>query len=383
MQQGARGGVAPACSSGGAALDNLPMCGERPITESQADRHRDPAVIARCARIAARIFERRQVAFSTAHREGGWSNATWSAGGLVLRIALEAGGADLRREARLASLLPPQVGYPEIVETGVTEGLEWMLARQVAGHNLGEVWPVLDWGARATALRGLWARAQAIHAVDASLAAAYARSESPFYAPDAARAAAQLARLQGAGLLTSAQVAALSRALDSLWAALSLAPRVLNHGDLCPENALWKGGRVVALLDLEFAVVAPVELDLNELVKVAYAPPEIPDPLPDPGGSGCRCLRKVVTDIAVAGTSAAGSAERLLGFAILLEMWALEKWLSEWDGCEPYVDWQPYRTLTALADGSGGYLAPVLAQLAAAQRAWPTEETAQEPRSVL
>jgi aminoglycoside phosphotransferase (APT) family kinase protein len=337
--------------------------------ESAADRHRDPDSIAKCARIAARIFDRHQVDFSAARREGGWSNATWSAGGLVLRISVETGSERILREARLASILPPEVGYPPIVETGVTEGLEWMLAEEVAGRNLAEIWPVLGWEARTAALCELWAKARAVHSVDVLLAEAYANGESPFYASSAAEAAGQLARLEEAGVLASSQVAVLSKALDRFWAAVTLAPRVLNHGDLCTENALWDDGRVVALLDFEYAVVAPVELDLNELLKSAYAPPETADPLLDPDGSGQERLRLVVTDIAVATISTPDGADRLLGFALLLDLWSMEDWLSEWDGREPYVDWASYRALAALADGAGGYLAPVLARLGAAREA--------------
>ncbi|MBC8444851.1 MAG: aminoglycoside phosphotransferase family protein [Chloroflexi bacterium] len=333
---------------------------------SAADRYRDAASIARCARIAARVFERHSVDFATAHREGGWSNATWSAGGLVLRIAVEAGAKDILREVGLASVLPPEVGYPSIVETGVTEGHEWMLSKQVSGRNLGEIWPVLDWEARTSALCQMWARARAVHSVDVALAAAHTRQESPFYASSAAEAAGQLARLQEAGVLEPGQVTVLSHTLDRFWPALASAPHVLNHGDLCTENVLWRDGKVVALLDLEFAVLAPVELDLNELLKAVYAPYERPDPLPDPDGSGLEGMRRAVTEIAAATASSPGGEDRVLGYALLLDLWSMENWLSKWDGREPYVDWAPYRALTSLTDGAGGYLAPALARLGAA-----------------
>ena len=341
------------------------------MIEPAADRYRDPAGIAKCARIAAHIFERHQVGFSTARREAGWSNATWSAGGLVLRISVETGTEHILREARLASILPLEVGYPPIVETGVTEGLEWMLTKEVAGRNLGELWPVLDWEARTTALCQLWDKARAVHSVDVLQAEAHVRNESPFYASSAAQAAGQLARLQEAGVLASGEVAVLSKTLGRFWAAVGSAPRVLNHGDLCTENAPWNDGGVVSLLDFEYAVVAPVELDLNELLKSAYAPPETDDPLPDPNGSGQERMRQAVADIAVATISTPGGADRLLGFALLLDLWSMENWLSKWDGREPYADWAPYRALTALADGAGGYLAPVLAHLGITREAQP------------
>jgi len=333
------------------------------MIEHEADRHRDPASLDRCARVAAGAFARHGVDWAGAKREGGWSNVTWSAGGLVVRVSIETGEQDILREAQLAAVLPPEVSYPPIVETGVSEGLEWMLTERVAGCNLGELWPTLDWEDRITALGQLWALAQAVHSVDLALAKPYARAFSPFYASSAAQAAGQLARLREAGVLARDQVAVLSQALDRFWAAPDAARRVLNHGDLCTENALWNQGRVVSLLDLEFAVGAPVELDLNELCKIAYAPPERPDPLPDPDGSGKERLRRAVNEIAADTISSPGGADRLLGYALLLDLWSMENWLSKWDGRAPYVDWAPYRALTALADGVGGYLGPVLKRL--------------------
>lgn len=333
------------------------------MIESEADQFRDPAAVARCARVAARVFERHNVDFLTAQREGGWSNATWSAGGLVLRVAVATGTEHLRREAWLAAFLPPEVGYPPVVETGVTTGLEWMLTKRIAGRNLDDAWPTLDWEVRAAAIDQLWGRIQAIHSVDPDQIAARVPHESRFYAPDPEQAAQQLARLGRRNVLTCDQVAVLSTVLDHFWPALRGAPRVLNHGDLCRENALWHDGRVVGLLDLEYALLAPVELDLNELVRIAYGPPETPDPLPDPDGSGLERLRQTVGDIVVSTVSPTGGADRLFGFSLLLDMWVMEEYLSEWDGTEPYTDWACYQALTSLADGRGGYLAPVLARL--------------------
>jgi scyllo-inosamine 4-kinase len=338
------------------------------MIEIPADRHRDPARIAKLTNIAADIFARHEVDFGVAQRAGGWSNATWLAGGLALRISVELGTDNIRREARLASLLPPEVGYPQIIETGVNEGHEWSLAKEASGQNLGELWSVLDWDNRIVALRQLWDKAQAVHSVSVSAASTYTRKHSPFYASNAEEAEASAARLQEAGVLASRQVAVLVDALDRFWTALPSAPRVLNHGDLCRENVLWHDGQVVALFDLEFAVIAPIELDLNELLKCAYAPPERDDSLPDSDGAGLQRMQEAVADLAVAALANPGGTDLLLGYAILLELWSMENWLSKWDGQEPFDDWQPYRTLTALADGAGGYLAPVLARAAASLR---------------
>ena len=176
-------------------------------------------------------------------------------------------------------------------------------------------------------------------------------------------ARASLNRLIGHGVLASNQAGVLEQLLDRFWKALPSAARVLNHGDWTFENAIWHEGRVVALLDFEFAVIAPVELDLNELVKCAFAPSEWNDPLPDPDGAGLKRMRAAVTDLAIPLLSHPGGKDLLTGYAILLELWLLEDWLAHPEGEGPLEGWQPYRMLVSLAGGGGGYLAPLLTQL--------------------
>lgn len=55
--------------------------------------------------------------FSAARRAGGWTNAVRLADGLALRLSTTQRDNSLLREARRASLLPPAVGYPPLLET--------------------------------------------------------------------------------------------------------------------------------------------------------------------------------------------------------------------------------------------------------------------------
>jgi hypothetical protein len=50
----------------------------------------------------------------------------------------------------------------------------------------------------------------------------------------------------------------------------------------------------------------------------------------------------------------------LLGYAILLELWLLELWLAHPEGEGPLEQWEPLCRLRSLADGTCGYLAPLL-----------------------
>jgi aminoglycoside phosphotransferase len=333
------------------------------MSTNPPDHHRDSETMERLKNTAAGIFARYGVDFATAKRAGGWTNATWIAGGLVLRMSVRQGGENIRREARLARLLPEEVGYPTILETGCSDGNEWSLSREIQGTDLGKVWHELDWDERTSALRQLWQKILAVHSVDIRATADLARKQAWFNATNAEDARAALRRLVRQGLLTSAQVAVLNRALDRFWETLPGSLCVLNHGDLTIENTLWHAGRVVSLLDFEFAVIAPAELDLNELVKCAFAPPERQDALADPDRTGLQQLRQAVSDLAMPVLNHPGGKELLQGYAILLEVWMLEDWLAHPEGEGPVEQWQPYRMLLSLADGQGGYLAPVLGRL--------------------
>ncbi|SHG81634.1 Phosphotransferase enzyme family protein [Streptoalloteichus hindustanus] len=134
-------------------------------------------------------------------------------------------------------------------------------------------------------------------------------------------------------------------------------PTVLNHGDLCAPNTLWHDGAVTALLDLEFAVVAPLAVDLNEIVKIAFAPGDPDERAP---------LRDVVTRIAEDSLAAAGGPDVLVGYSIMLEVWLMEQELAAGavDDDVDETDLANASTmLTAFAEGDGGYFAPLFAAL--------------------
>ncbi|MBI3971760.1 MAG: phosphotransferase [Chloroflexi bacterium] len=328
-----------------------------------ADEHRHPAAVARVTAIAGAILVRHGVDVRTARRAGGWSNMIWLAGGLAIRVAVAPGTEDLLREARLVALLPPAVGYPQVVDSGVAEGHAWVLVWEAPGTSLAAAWAGLGWDERARAMLELWEKAEAVHAVGGAEVGRHARPESPFYAGSRPAADAQIRQLEERTVLAPAQSAVLRATLDRFWGALPAGRPVLNHGDLGTANALWYRGHVSCLLDFEFAVLAPVELDANELLGAVYGPRERSDPLPDPDGTGRRLLQDAVTRAVLPALREPGAADRLLGYAALLQLWSMHHDLAHWDGRDDFTTWQPCRALTALAAGDGGYLAPVLSRL--------------------
>jgi hypothetical protein len=332
------------------------------MSETPSIQHNERKTMARLYKIAADIFAHNGIDFARAKRAGGWTNATWLADGRALRLSFKPGSDAIRREARLAALLPLEVGYPTVLETGITEGYEWCFSMEIAGESLGEVWPRRNWNERITALRQLWQKAQAVHSVELSAAGDFVRHQAWFNVIDPEQAAAQAASLAHQGILSAGQADVLDEALFKYWTALNTAKCVLNHGDLTLDNALWNEGQVVALLDFEFAVIAPAELDLNEVVKCAFGPVEAGDPLPDPDGACREQLQQAVFDLAMPVLDHPGGKDLLLGYAILLELWLLVDWLAHPEGEGPIEQWQPYRRLVSLADGKGGYLASILAR---------------------
>jgi len=80
------------------------------LIEMPSDHYRDREMLELLKSIAAGIFARHGVDFTTASRAGGWSNITWLAGGLALRLSTRQGNARIQREAKLAAILPPGEG---------------------------------------------------------------------------------------------------------------------------------------------------------------------------------------------------------------------------------------------------------------------------------
>jgi scyllo-inosamine 4-kinase len=305
--------------------------------------------------IAASIFSRHGIDFAAVRRAGGWTNAVWLTEELVLRLSTKKERKNLLYEARLSAFFPSEVGYPRVVDTGTAAGYAWTLAKKLPGKSLGDAWEDLHCEERVIALQGLWARAQAVHSVPCVDIAAIASRRAWFNSTNPEEAEVSLTRLAREGIFAQAEAFVLQDALTHFWEVLPSAPCVLCHGDLTMDNAIWHEGRVIALLDFEFAVLAPVQLDLNHLVKKAFGPDEASTDMHE-----AQQLRQAVKELALPTMVQPSSKALLVGYAILLELWLLEEWLAHPEGEGPLEQWSPLRRLRLLADGSGGYLAPLL-----------------------
>jgi scyllo-inosamine 4-kinase len=305
--------------------------------------------------IAAAIFAGHGVDFATAERAGGWTNTVWLAEKLVLRLSTTKDNENLLRESRLATLFPAAVGYPPIVETGRMDGFAWSLAVRLPGISLEEAWEDLLCEERTPALQELWERAEGVHSVPVTQVPTFVPRRAWFNSTDAAEAEAGLARVIAAGIIADSEGQVLRNALERFWCLLPAAPYVLCHGDLTRGNAIWHAGHVTSLLDFEFAVLAPIQLDLNHFIKHALGPSEVFDS----DRQGDIQLRRAVKELALPLLTQEGSFDLLMGYAILLELWLLELWLAHPEGEGPLEQWEPLRRLRSLADGRKGYMAPL------------------------
>src|SRR5690606_19600804 len=133
--------------------------------------------------------------------------------------------------------------------------------------------------------------------------------------------------------------------------AAPLVEQTVDHGDLALMNALWDG-EVVALLDFEFAVLGPVEIDLCRLVCEACVSEE--------GRRVDSEAGAAAVEIAARHMDPVHGRALIHGAAVLDQLRDLGIWLAHDRAEERVEDWRPFRLLTDLLDAEGGYLAPLL-----------------------
>lgn len=214
---------------------------------------------------------------------GGWTNCVFAANGLVLRCTANIESGRLRRETGLAKLLPVEVGYPEIVDSGSTDGCDWMLCKRVSGTNLENAWEKLSWEERADALEQFWKRVKQVHSLSIEAVRPYV-NETLWYISTMDSALREAEMLRERNVLNAAQCELVKGYIYRFEAALKRAKCVPVHGDLTPANAMWNEGKIVALMDFECAVIAPKEADLMMLLNTAFERSDLPEAESDAEG---------------------------------------------------------------------------------------------------
>ncbi|WP_223148568.1 phosphotransferase [Auritidibacter ignavus] len=151
--------------------------------------------------------------------------------------------------------------------------------------------------------------------------------------------------------LSSTQQARLRDILEEYFQASPLARQVVNHGDLALMNALWCG-EIIALLDFEFAVLGPVEIDLCRLICEAYVSEDGQRVESEAGAAA--------VEIALSHMDPAHGRALIHGASVLDQLRDFDIFLAQESAEERIEDWRPSRLLTGLLDIEGGYLAPLL-----------------------
>ncbi len=207
-----------------------------------------------------------------------WSNDTWLTGGSVLRVCWRGDRDRLVREGMLLDSLPASVPHATVLAAGCTEGLTWMVVRRLPGERLDLAWPRLSGRERRAAVVGLAGALKALHgwkppsAVWAELRqAALAVPVMPDDIVGAGIVPLPIPRLfplldwleeqPGMDSDLGGRVRMRVEELRPLVSDAEFEDGAVVHGDASFANVLWHEGRLVALLDLEWARVGPPDLE--------------------------------------------------------------------------------------------------------------------------
>ena len=217
------------------------------------------------------------------------SNDVWRIGPAVVRVCWRGDRERFAREAAVTRALPPGVPYPEVLDTGDDGDLAWQVTRFVEGVPLATMWHGLSRAERRDAVHQLGNALAALHAhrfpadVVAALAAPRPVGDAsavigaditPLPLP---RAELLLTAARREGRADEALLDDVAARFRELADADPLADASLNgtvtcvHGDAHLGNALWKDGRLTALLDFEWVRLGPPDLELEPYLRADTA----------------------------------------------------------------------------------------------------------------
>lgn len=205
-------------------------------------------------------------------RARSYANEVWVGELVVVRInhVGQLGGdpARLLREAVIASRVPPEVRYPEIVSAGGTGEMAWLITRRVRGIELGRAWATMSSRAREHAIRQLAGCLAALHATPCD---DVGRDLDPPHTLPLEPMLALVERVIEIGCdpVVCREAAAF---VSARWQAFDESGVGLVHGDPHFENVLWDGSRVSALLDFEWSRRSWIDCDLEILLSIAEDP---------------------------------------------------------------------------------------------------------------
>lgn len=308
-------------------------------------------------RLATKIFNKYGLDFKTATRAGGWTNAVWLNGKLALRVSFKKGSDRIRREVSLSEYLPEIVGYPVNIEVGLMDGYEWSLSKRIQGKNLSEIWSNLNWKKRGEIIEQITRMIEQLHKVDVCKIENLSCEKAWYTSFNPQETSSCLERYKDYKVFSSEQIDVFHDILERFWEKHNSAMKVLNHGDITMDNMLWANDKILSLMDFEFSVIAPSELDLHALINLAF--------FSDEGSLESNSnsqefgqYKKDVIELLKPMLANSYSADLILGYAFLYRQRFLEFWLENPKGKLEELD--AYKKLLSLADGEGGYLSEII-----------------------
>ena len=307
-------------------------------------------------KIAADIFSQYGLSFETAQRAGGWTNAVWLNGDVVLRLSKERGSDRIRREVERTKALPPSVGYPRSIATGIIDGYEWSLAERIQGQPLSNIWDKLSWVEKAIAVRQILAIMDGVHSVAVSKIEHLTLRTAWYNQFDKDSSFADIERYVERKIFTPQQGRVLRDILERFYFWKNRADCVLCHGDITMDNLLWHDGNVVSLLDFEHSVIAPCQLDVHSLVNLALVPHDVVL-LVEPGPGAVQYVKEMIALFAPYLSEQCGK-DLFLSYNVLFRQRFLEFWLANPE--KEIGECDAYQKLLSFCDGGGGYLMGLL-----------------------
>lgn len=211
------------------------------------------------------------------------SNDAWAVGDTILRVCWRGDPGRLLREAAVVAALPDSVPHAEVLDAGEVDSLTWMRTRRLRGDALSTRWPSLDpssqrdaIGQVARALRALhaWTPPEGVEEIirrrpaTPDLDSVIGVDLNPLPVDRALRLVPAARALAGVDPGLIDEVADRLAELRHLDPFTHGGDTTVVHGDAHLANVLWHEGRIVALIDFEWARFGPPDLELQAFCRL-------------------------------------------------------------------------------------------------------------------
>jgi hypothetical protein len=159
--------------------------------------------------------------------------------------------------------------------------MEWLVLGRIRGSMLTSEWPCMDRAERREAIHQLACMVEHLHLVDAdwldSLPPPVCQSELTGRGATVAAQAASGARsaadsLRGCRFVDDGILRTVVGFIEGHRQIFDTCTSGLIHGDLHFDNVLWRDERIVGILDFEYSRLAPLDLELDILLRFCAFP---------------------------------------------------------------------------------------------------------------